>query len=344
MVDLKHFRIEDGVFESPALRGNPAGDPWQRRLPVLVPRGWSAGTSGASGGPYPVVVFLSGFAGSGLSFLNWKSWSPTLPERLDRLRENGSIGDIIAVFPDAFTVYGGSQYLNSTATGRYEDMIVDDLTAWLDERYPTLATAAHRAVVGKSSGGYGALRLGMRRPDVFSAVACHSGDIYFEYGYAPDFPRLLRQLEKYGGLEGFMDAFFAAPKKTSDLVLSMNIVAMAAAYSPAPERPWRVELPMDPETGEIRQEVWSRWLANDPVRMVEQYGANLRKLRCLFLDCGRRDQFHLQYGLRILRKRLESLGLPHEAEEFDDDHSDTAYRYDVSLPRIWEAIRPDARP
>jgi len=336
-MDLQHFQLLQELFDSASLKNNPAGDPSQRRIPVLLPSSYERETERR----YPLVVVLAGFAGSGQDFIRWRCWTPSFPERLDRLRAEGAIGDLIVVFPDAFTVYGGSQYLNSAAAGRYEDMVVKDLVDWVDSRYRTLASARHRAIVGKSSGGYGALVLGMRHPDVFSAVACHSGDAYFEYCYARDFPRLLQQLEKHGSLEAFMEAFFDAPKKTSDLVLAMNIVAMAAAYSPAPEKPWRVDLPFDPETGEILENVWKRWLEQDPVRLCTKYADNLKSLRLLFLDCGNRDQFNLQYGLRILSRRLKALGVQHSVEEFDDDHSDTSYRYDVSLPRIWKAVKPD---
>jgi S-formylglutathione hydrolase FrmB len=334
-MDLQHFEIREERFESAALRGNPAGDPHVRTVSVLVPKRGARGDE-----RFPVVYFLAGFTGSGRSFLNWHAWTPSVPERIDRLRARNLIGDVIAVFPDAFTVYGGSQYLNSTATGRYEDMMIADLVPWVDERFPSLGAARHRAIVGKSSGGYGALVLGMRHPGTFSAVACHSGDMYFEYCYANDFPKLLRQLDRHGSLEAFLKAFFDAPKKTSELVLAMNIVAMAAAYSPAPEKPWRVELPFDGRTGEIRPGVWSRWLEQDPVRLCERHAESLKRLRLLYLDCGKSDQFHLQYGLRVLTGKLKALGIRHEAEEFDDDHSDTSYRYETSLPRLWEAVKP----
>jgi len=328
---LKHFDVRVEAFESEALQGNPAGDPAVRRIPVILPR---------SSGRFPVVFALAGYTGAGRQFLNATAWVPSFPERLDRLRERGIIGDMIVVCPDAFTIYGGSQYLSSAATGRYEDMLVRDLVAWVEARFPALSGGRHRGIAGKSSGGYGALVLGMRHPDVFSAVACHSGDMYFEYCYKQDFPKLLRQLEKHGGLDGFMKAFFAAPKKTSELVLAMNIVAMAAAYSPNPGAPWRIDLPFDPQTGEVREDVWQRWLEHDPVHLCARYAENLKRLRLLYLECGRQDQFLLQYGLRVLRRKLTALGVPHVAEEFDDDHTDTAYRYEVSFPRIWEAIQP----
>lgn len=337
-LQLNHFEVRLEPFESRALAGNGLGDPATRLVPVLLPRGRAAGARA------PAIVFLAGYAGSGRGFLNFSAWGASLPERLDALRERGLIGDVIALCPDGFTRYGGSQYINSATNGRYEDMVAEDLVAWGVERFGALDGPDHWAVAGKSSGGYGALVLGMRRADVFGAVACHSGDMYFEYGYLPDFPKLLRQLEKHGGLGGFLEAFRAARKKTSELVMAMSLVAMAAAYSPAPDTQHKVELPFDPATGELRAEVWARWLEHDPVRLVERHAASLRKLRLLFLDCGRMDQFHLQFGLRILARKLKALGVPCVVEEFDDDHSDTSYRYDESVPRLWEAIRQEAKP
>ena len=320
--------------ECPSLRGNPLGDPVERIVPVLVPR-----RETASGSRFPVVFVLAGFGGAGRSFLNWHGWTPTFPERADRLRSDGRIGDVILVFPDGFTRYGGSQYIDSAGTGAYGRMLTADLVSWVEDRFPTLPGARHRAIIGKSSGGYGAVVHGMLHPDVFSAVACHSGDMYFEYCYKHDFPRLLKALDRHGGLRGFIDAFFAAPKKTSDLVLAMNVVAMAAVYSPNASSPCGIDLPVDPETGELVPHVWARWQEHDPVTLCARHVERLRRLRLLYLDCGKADQFHLQYGQRILSRRLKALGVEHVAEEFDDDHSDTSYRYEVSLPRVWEAIR-----
>ncbi|MGH9361633.1 MAG: alpha/beta hydrolase [Thermoanaerobaculia bacterium] len=330
---LKHFQTLVESFDSSALRGNPAGDPSEREVAVVLPR------AAPPEARFPVLIVLAGFTSTGLMALNRRAWLPTFPEQLDRLRDRGAIGDMIAVLPDAFTIYGGSQYLNSTATGRYQDMLADDLVAWVDRRFPTHAAARHRAVAGKSSGGFGALSLAMDRPGLVSAVACHSGDMYFDYCYLNDFPRLLAQLDRHGGLEKFIDSFLAAPKKPSEQILAMSIVAMTAAYSPNPEKPRRLDLPFDPRTGEVLPEVWQRWLERDPVRRVEAAAGALRSLRLLYLDCGSRDQFQLHLGLRILRQRLTRLGIPHQAEEFDDDHTDTGYRWEVSLPKLWEAIR-----
>jgi S-formylglutathione hydrolase FrmB len=333
---LEHFEVVTEEVELPSLRGNPAGDPSVRDIGLVIPRK----ALEAAGERCPVVYILAGYTGTGPMMLNRRSWTPSFPAQIDRLRARGEIGDMIFVLPDFFTIYGGSQYLNSSATGRYRDALTEDLIPWIDRRLPTLPGPRHRAVGGKSSGGYGAIVLAMERPGLFAAVACHSGDMYFEYCYLPDFPKLLEKIGKHGSIEAFVEAFLAAPKKTPEDIMALNILAMAAAYSPNPMKPWRADLPFDPKTGAIDEEVWRRWLEKDPVRMVEKGADALKAMRLVFLDCGSRDQFNLQYGLRTLSERLSGKGVPHTALEFDDNHSDTSYRFDVSLPKIWEAIRP----
>src|SRR5204863_6139881 len=130
------------------------------------------------------------------------------------------------------TRFGGSQYVNSTATGRYEDYVVDELVPFVDAHFRTLASRDHRGVVGKSSGGYGALVLGMRHPDVFGAVASHAGDLYFELCYKCDIPRAVAGLAPFGGsVERFLEAFPAVEPKGHDHIAALNLIAMSAAYS-----------------------------------------------------------------------------------------------------------------
>jgi enterochelin esterase-like enzyme len=256
----------------------------------------------------------------------------------------GSIGPMIVVMPDCFTRLGGSQYLNSSATGRYEDHLIREIVPQVDATYRTLPEARHRGVFGKSSGGYGAIVHGMKHPDVFGGVACHSGDMAFEYGYLPDFPKLLGQVQQHGSVKRFLKAFEASPRKTGAQISAMNVLAMAACYSPDADSPdLGIAFPMDLFTGAIDDRVWRRWLRHDPLRMVERYAANLRQLQLLFIDCGYRDEYNLHLGARQLAARLVELGVPHVHEEFDDGHMGLNYRYDRSLPLLWKALRPRRR-
>jgi len=318
--------VEILEFDSRVLRRNPLGDPHVRRTPVYLPPSYP-------GGRYPVYFVLSGFTGFGEMLLARGAWTESLPERLDRLIAAKAMREAIVVLPDCFTRYGGSQYLNSSATGRYEDHVVRELVPHIDR---TFRTDGRRAVLGKSSGGYGAMVLGMRHPDVFQALACHSGDLYFEYCYLPDFPKALDTFRSHGGPAGFVKAWEKMPKRRrGDLDSALNTLAMASCYSP---RGRTFDLPFDLDTGEMRREVWERWKAWDPVEMLDRHARDLKKLRCVFLDCGRRDQFALHHGARIFAAKARSLGVRVVHEEFDDDHSNISYRYDRSFERLSKSL------
>jgi enterochelin esterase family protein len=334
---MKRGQVILEEFESEVLRGNPARDPHVRIVPVYLPPSYGADRARR----FPVCYVLAGFTGRGRALLNDNPWSPALPERMDALISRGACEEMILVLPDCFTRYGGSQYLNSSATGRYEDHVVEELVPHVDRAYRTLPGRAHRGVMGKSSGGYGALVLAMRHPEVFGAVASHSGDVYFEYCYRGDVPRFCSQVQEAGGLEAWLRAFDAKLQKKHEDLTVLNILAMAAAYSPNPgAAPLGIDLPCDLESGAFREDVWRRWLEHDPLRMIERHAESLRAARLVYLDCGTRDEFHLHHGARLFARRLAALGVAHEYEEFPDGHMNVHYRYDVSLPRMSKALAP----
>ncbi len=323
------------IIESAALRGNPLGDPWVRQVPVYLPPSYQSSPERR----YPVVLVLTGFTGRGRMMLNDDPWQPSLPERMDRLIAGGRCGEMILVMPDCFTRLGGSQYLDSSATGSYERHLIHELIPHVDARFRTLAAREHRGVMGKSSGGYGALVQAMRHPELFAAVACHSGDMCFDYCYRGDIPHFVSTVQRAGGLERWLEQFEAKPRKEAADLQALNILAMAACYSPNPAMsPPGVDLPCDLETGAFRPEVWARWLEHDPLYMLEACAEGLRSLRLLFLDCGTRDEYHLHLGARLFTARLRELGVPHEYQEFDDGHRNIPYRYDVSLPKLGAAL------
>jgi enterochelin esterase family protein len=320
-------------FDCEALKGNPLGDPHRRTIPVYLPPGYDA-----SRRRYPVIHWLHGWGGAGLRETNYHPWIPSLPELIDRVIQEGAPPAML-VMADVFTAYGHSQCLNSSATGRYEDA-VRELVAHVDRHYRTMPSRDHRGLDGKSSGGYGALVLGMRNPELFGALASHSGDMYFEACYKGDFWRAVDTIRKHGGLDGYLQAWRAALKKTDELVKPMvTVVCMAMAYSPNPERSHGFDLPVDPETGELDAAVWARWLEWDPVFMAERYAESLRTMRLIYIECGRRDQYQLHHGARILHGRLERLGIRHEYQEFDDDHTAVNYRYVESLRRLCSVLQ-----
>ena len=316
------------IFESRVLRGNPLGDPSVRRIPVYLPPSYGRTPERR----YPVFYLLPGFTGTGEMHLSPRPWEETIPQRCDRLIAARKMAEALVVMPDCSTRYGGSQYLNSSATGRYEDHLIRELIPYIDRTYRTVAAPRGRAVLGKSSGGYGALVLAMRNPEVFGHVASHSGDLYFPYCYGEGFPRHLDAVRKYGGTAGFLRAWAKMPKRNDSKYFdAINTIAMASCYSPNPRSALGFDLPFDEKTGELRPKVWKRWLAWDPVSMLPRYARNLKRLRTRYLDCGTRDQFHLHWGARIFAEKAKGLGAPFVHEEFDDDHTGISYRYDHSF-------------
>ena len=326
-------RVEMVTLESSVLAGNPLGDPAVRELPVLLPPGYDE----SGDRRYPVLYGLAGFTGKGLAMLNWDPWQPTMPRRLEQLYAGGMPHAIVAL-PDCFTSLGGSQYVNSPAVGRYEDYLVREIIPFVDSRFRTIPGAEGRGVFGKSSGGYGAIMLGMKHPDTFGALACHSGDMFFELCYTPDFPKVCNIVNKAGGLQAWWDAFKPKPRKSGDDFTVLNTLAMAACYSLG-DGFMGIDLPFDLYTCEIKEAVWARWLEHDPILLAPAHAANLRRLRLVYIDCGNRDEFNLHFGARLMSQTLAQLDVPHVYDEFEDGHMSVQYRYSVSLPKLLAALR-----
>jgi S-formylglutathione hydrolase FrmB len=330
-------RIIEVTVPGITLAGNPLDDPAERRIPVYLPPSYDEKKQ------FPVIYLLAGFASTGSSFMNYSFGRPSVPEMVESLIAQRKMQEAIVVMPDCMTRYGGSQYVDSTATGNYETYLVDELIPCIDRTLCTLAAREHRAVAGKSSGGFGALRLAMKHPDQFSAVACHSGDMSFELCYKPNFPAAAKILEHYSGsIARFLTAYENAEKKPQREFALLDLIAMAAAYSPDAGKcaPANMLLPFNPHTCEPVEAVWKAWLKFDPVEMIEQevYQDALHSLNLLFLDCGTLDEYNLQFGHRIFSAKATQHGIVHHYEEFMDSHSNTSYRYAVSLPALSTVI------
>lgn len=320
---------------SDALAGNPLDDPVQRDLYLVAP-------DGIPDEPAPVIWYLPGYGGVGGALLSHDPWQEGLEERLTRLYAEGSIEPLWVALPDAFTRLGGCQYLSSPAVGDYEGYLLDECRAAVTARLPV----TRHAIAGKSSGGFGALVHAMRRPDLFEAVACHSGDLGFEMSVFPEIPRLMNAIRDHGSVEALLDAHArAAHKRGGRWFGPLMVLALAAVYSPDPSAPLGIGLPFDLERGELLPEVLDRWRAWDPVRMVErvEYLEALRGMRLVFVDCGRRDEYFLHWGARAFCKKMGDAGVDHVFDLFDGGHRGTGFRLDVSLPRLSAALRGAGR-
>lgn len=319
------------------LEGNPLGDPIERELCVYLPPDYDPGSARR----WPVVLALVGYGGSGGMLFNLDPVGEPLDARLDRLIASGACPPVIVAAPDCFTRVGGNQYINSAGTGRYEDYLIDEIIPFVDGHYRTLPRGQW-GVFGKSSGGYGSIVLGMRRPEVFCALADHSGDANFELCYLPDFGAALDAFREAGGPAAWLDRYWADPnRRRSAQYKPLTALGMAVHYSPNPEAPaahLRVDWPFALDTGEFLPAVWERWRAQDPVHMVDRHVEALRSLRAIYVDCGTRDEYALHWGARALVRKIAAHGIAVRHEEFDDGHMNIPYRYDVSVPFLARAI------
>jgi enterochelin esterase-like enzyme len=324
------------VVESELLAGNPLGDPARRPLYVYRSPG-----SDRAGTGVPAVYVIQGYSGQIDMWLARQSFEPTMIERLDAMFAAGECPEAIVVFVDAWTSLGGSQFLNSSGTGRYMDYLCDEVTAFVEERYPVLRGRDHRGLAGKSSGGYGAMVVSMVRPDAFGAFASHAGDALFEVCYLPEFPVIARALRDH--FDGSYGALLAQIAEADHFDWSrfggaFAAYANAASYSPDPDHPGRVLLPFEISTGRLIDDVWQRWLDVDPVRMAPRHADALRSMRRVYLDAGKSDEWFLDLGAQAFAQELTKLGVDHTLELFDGAHGGITYRYPGAIRELVVAL------
>jgi len=327
-------RIDEHVFSSELLRGNPLGDPPDRPLWVYTPPGYDD----EPGRRYPAVYVIQGYTGHLAMWRNRHPYRQPFPETADAVFARGEAPPAIVVYADAWTAYGGSQFVDSRGTGRYHSYLCDEVVPWVDGHYRTLAAPDHRAIMGKSSGGFGAMITPMLRPDLFGALATHAGDALYENCYIPEFGTAVRLLRDYDGdIWRWWDDFrsrVSFTREADDHLLM--ILGVSACFSAREDG--TVELPFDPRTGMLRPGVWQRWLDWDPVRMAPRYAGALRSLRAIWIDAGTRDDYFLDLGAEAFRLALREAGVADDVVRFELFDGGIDYRYPLSLAWLCQRI------
>jgi putative esterase len=331
-----HGRLDEHIFESKALRDNPLGDSADRQLWVYVPPGYDEDNR-----RFPTVYMLQGYLGRLEMWCNHFPFQEPFIPVADRMMADGTAPPAVMVFVDTWTTYGGSQFVDSTGTGRYHTYLCEEIVPWVDRHYRTIPERESRGVSGKSSGGFGAMVTSMLRPDLFGGFATHAGDAMFEFTCFAKFPMCVRFLRGYGGdIERWWAEFqqrgrFAKPEDPSLLI----IYGMSACLSARPDG--TPELPFDPATGLLRQEVWQRWLDWDPVKMVPGHADALRAMRGIWVDGGTQDEHYLDIGAQAFRAALAEAAVPDEVVHFDlfpGKHNGIDHRYPMSLAWLVERL------
>jgi steroid delta-isomerase-like uncharacterized protein len=330
------------TITSPSLEGNLLDDPATRNMTIYLPPGYDT-----SDRRYPVLYLMPGLGASD----RWWAYGeyseffalagialPTdFPEAgfagmIDGLIADGELQPMIIVMPDISTMYGGSFCVNSELNGNYEDYMIEDIVPHIDENYRTLASRDSRGIAGHCMGGYCAMYLTMRHPDVFGTVASHSGML------AP-VAAVVGSLE-FVAAENPEGLTMTGPDPTKTWTTSLY--TLSAAWSPNPDNPpFFMDLPVD-ENVQVREDVLQRWAVHDPSQMMPGHIPDLASLRGIYLDGGDKDELSLGVVAQMLSEALSAAGIDHKFEMFDGTHMDKMYtRLAVSLSYLSDALVGD---
>lgn len=315
----KSIVIKNEKIASESLRGNALEDPAERDVIFI-----DCNATESS----PVLIGLAGFFGSARNFLNRSYTNQDFISTLEKILRRNHDLSFSVVLPDTMTMLGGNQYLNSTAVGNYEDFIVKEIVEMIKSRYGKRKIG----LFGKSSGGFGSYTLTARNPSVFGGFIDVSGDSAFEYCYMKDFPAAIEIVSK-SGVTSFLKDFRSRPTHSNKEMDAINIIAMSAFYSPCHEQEMGIELPFEPETGILREEVWKKWKKLDPVENVTEFASGLSG-KTILLQAGLRDEFAINIGIRALSRRMDKLGIENRLMEYDEGHFGIEYLYEDSIPLL----------
>ena len=300
-------KVVSFVLNSKALQNTGGEDP-NRKVSVYLPPNYDASTQ-----RYPVIYYLHGFMGKDNIF-------PQMQKILDEGIARQKIKPFIFVQADQYTLYEGSFYSNSSLTGNWDEFESKELVEYVDKNFRTLPNRESRGIAGHSMGGYGAFKIGMLHPEVFSSIYALS-------------PGLLAMVKEFGpNSTSFKEV--QNVKTQEDLKKTYYpkvLVAVGRAWSPNPNKPpFFCDFPFSYEGDKmiVNQAVLEKWEANMPVYMVDKYADNLRKMTAIKLDWGRNDSPRFPVQIGMLSQRLENLGINHFAEEYIGDHGNKIWTMD----------------
>jgi S-formylglutathione hydrolase FrmB len=304
----EHGTVTIMTIQSAALAGNLAGDPAEQTYAVYLPPAYAASRE-----RYPVIFLLHGVGDSYDIWIKWK-----VPELLDRLIASKRIAPVIVIMPNGRNRFLGSYYLNSSVTGRWADLIADEIVPAVDRAFRTVASRDSRAVVGHSMGGFGAIRFGMDRPDVFSVVYAMS-------------PCCLDSADDvgFGNFDAWKKALAFKSYDDVDEALKRNdfypvaAIGLLSAMVPDKTQPMNVRFPINASRWQLMpaHPAYDQFLAQFPVRTVAAHRDNLLKLRALAIDVGFDDQWsHIPGTTAAFTRELFEQRIPFTLDAYDGDH------------------------
>ena len=316
--------IERVEITSPALESNLIGDSATRPLWVYLPPNYET-----SDKRYPVFYRLDAYGQDG------RLLSTNV---IDRLIQDGEIGEMVGVYLGGSNRFAGSFYINSSTNGDWGTYIVRDVVEYIDTHYRTISHRDSRGIDGFSMGGFGSMHLALKYPDVFSVVVAQSG--VHDWGFNWGIPE---ELTWEAGATAFVDPqnWDEFDKLMAALSLSnmkMMWYALAAAFAPNPDKPpFFLDKPHELVDGEaqIVDEVFQKMVEKDNMRELDRYLSQPIRLKGIMIRHGKADGVVSVEQARVLSNRLTELGIDHVYEEHEGGHIFSSKR---SLPFLSEKL------
>jgi hypothetical protein len=296
-------QIVDRQITSTNFADNKIGVSPVRRMVIYLPPGYDS-----SARRYPVIYFLPNPFEDNYRFDFDHRDAQGL---FDRAIAQGVIKEFILVAVDMNTPLGSSWYVNSSATGNWEDFAIHELVPYIDAKFKTLPNRDSRCITGIFIGGYGAIRFAMRHPDVFGSVyAMHPVGTGTGVNVSAALPK--------------WDILVNA-KSIDDVKNDFRtqiFTTMFQAHLPDPDKPpLFIDLLARQEKGQliIDAKLMERFRNNFYLEtMIPQYADNLKSLRGFKFDWSRNDaNFDHVYANQAFTHKLNEFGIIHEAEEYN---------------------------
>ena len=310
-------RLVEIKLSAPSLKGNLLGDPAEQTIAVYLPPSYETSPTKR----YPTLYLLHGFTGNNKAWTTNGYQGMSLQPVMDEMIKTGRVREMIVVAPNGWNAYQGSFYSNSTVMGNWEDYIYRDVVQTVDANYRTIARPESRGIAGHSMGGYGAITLAMKHPDVFGAVYAMSPCcLGFEGDLTSQNPAWLKTIRITSKDQ------LKWPPKSFEEFYEFAFVATAAAFSPNPSHePFFVDFPYQEKDGRIEanEAVVAKWRSKMPVYLIEENKENLLKLRGIAIDYGQKEEFaHIRISSQQFSKALSERAIPHMFEIYEGgDHS-----------------------
>lgn len=325
--------VKIDTIVSQALAKNVTNENVKRPFSIYLPPSYSS-----SAKRYPVLYLLHGTGDDHMNFIDDTTKYYTIQDLMDAGTASHRFGEMIIVMPNENTNWFGSYYVNSSATGNWEDFTVTELVNYVDANYRTIDKCNARAIAGHSMGGYGAVLLAMKHPDIFSVTyAMNGGFLSFAGELNPDNPDVKKFI-----MAKTIEELLATQNK-----ISIGMLAVSQAFSPNPSKPpFYADKPYKIQNGKLVPNIiaYNKWIDNDVVKMIEKYKENLMKLRAIKFDCGDNEDIKLiEINSHLLSKKLASLNIPHQFEQYNGDHRNRLWGlkgriYNELLPFVFDNL------